>query len=180
MGLSETLNDNLSASSESNNIDVHMIRATEYGATAILSASGYGNPKSENAIISTTGNDTGVMTKAVQVGEYVAGGLPKEKTARSIFSPENIDIRYYDLYDFAISSARIGDALGKNTSADSIINLGCANWHGASRSDWVSGEMPYFVRGQGGIFSYYPHYEVTNSASLYKYSRGVVVCGEGI
>ena len=42
MGLSESLNSDLT-SKESNNIDVHMMRATEYGAIAILSASGYGN-----------------------------------------------------------------------------------------------------------------------------------------
>ena len=38
MGLSETLNDDLTASSESNNIDVHMIKTTEYGARPLRRA----------------------------------------------------------------------------------------------------------------------------------------------
>lgn len=38
MGLDETFNADLT-SKESNNIDVHMMRSTEYGAIAILSAS---------------------------------------------------------------------------------------------------------------------------------------------
>ena len=41
MGLNETINDDLTPTS-SNNIDVHMMRTTEYGAMAILFASGFG------------------------------------------------------------------------------------------------------------------------------------------
>ncbi|MCI9247201.1 MAG: hypothetical protein HFJ30_08900, partial [Clostridia bacterium] len=41
MGLNETIGNNLVATSSSNNIDVHMMRTTEYGAMAILSASGF-------------------------------------------------------------------------------------------------------------------------------------------
>ena len=64
MGLTETLN-GLNATSASNGIDVHMMLPTEYGAVAILSASGYGNPKKlrdeANAQKrTTTGNSTGV------------------------------------------------------------------------------------------------------------------------
>ena len=44
MGLTETLNSDLSSSSGSNNIDVHMEKNTEYGALAILTVSSYGNP----------------------------------------------------------------------------------------------------------------------------------------
>ena len=60
MGLKETLNSDLTASSESNNIDVHMMKSTEYGAIAILSASGYGNPEilQNSEIKTTTGNKT--------------------------------------------------------------------------------------------------------------------------
>ena len=43
MGLSETLSGDLTSSNGSNSIDVHMMRATEYGAIAIFSSSGYGN-----------------------------------------------------------------------------------------------------------------------------------------
>ena len=75
MGLSETLNSDLTASSESNGIDVHMMRSTEYGAMAILSASGYGNPsKLQNSSVkTTTGNKTGVYVSN-GYWEHVAGG----------------------------------------------------------------------------------------------------------
>ena len=43
MGLNETLNADLTPSSKSNNIDVHSMRSTEYGAISILSVSDYGN-----------------------------------------------------------------------------------------------------------------------------------------
>lgn len=64
MGLNETLS-GLNATSESNHIDVHMMLPTEYGAIAILSASGYGNPgklRDETNVQkrTTTGNPTGV------------------------------------------------------------------------------------------------------------------------
>ena len=56
MGLGETINDNLTSSGASNNIDVHMQKNTEYGALAILSASSYGNPNKINSGETTTGN----------------------------------------------------------------------------------------------------------------------------
>jgi len=63
MGLSETLNDNLTSSSTSNSIDVHMEKNVEYGALAILSASSYGNPNKVEDGNTTTGNVTGVVMK---------------------------------------------------------------------------------------------------------------------
>lgn len=64
MGLTETLN-GVEATSESNNIDVHMMLPTEFGAIAILSASGFGNPgklvdESNVQKRTTTGNSTGI------------------------------------------------------------------------------------------------------------------------
>ncbi len=83
MGLDETLN-GLEATSEENGIDVHMMLPTEYGAVAILSASGYGNPgklKDEADLQkrTTTGNATGVyftgnrweISASVDSGKYV-------------------------------------------------------------------------------------------------------------
>ena len=88
MGLSESLNSDLT-SKESNNIDVHMMRTTEYGAIAILSASGYGNSKTlqNSSIKTTTGNKTGV---------YFTG----------------VNAKYYDSYTGSSSSAKVGDAIG--------------------------------------------------------------------
>lgn len=158
MGLNETLNTDLTASSDSNGIDVHMMKATEYGAIAILSASGYGNPSNDKAITTTTGNNTGVILNTGN-WEWTAGGLG--------FSGTNP--RYFDTYSGSNTSARIGDALGTS----SMTNPGCAGWHSASDSRWVNGNGPYFLRGNGGIFSFY------NYGSL-NYCRGVAVCGAGL
>ncbi len=129
MGLSESLNSDLT-SKEANNIDVHMMRSTEYGAIAILSASGYGNSKTlqNSSIKTTTGNKTGVYFTAGDNWEYVAGG-----SNGNIFG--GVNKRYYDAYaDSNQESARIGDALG----TASTTNPGCTKWHSASSSAWVS------------------------------------------
>ena len=78
MGLSETLNSNLTSSSDSNGIDIHMQKNTEYGALAILSASSYGNPNKVNDGETTTGNATGVVMKLNS--EWVAAGTVYEAT----------------------------------------------------------------------------------------------------
>ena len=127
MGLSESLNSDLT-SKESNNIDVHMMRSTEYGAIAILSASGYGNSKTlqNSSIKTTTGNKTGVYFTGNN-WEWVAGGINGK-----IFG--GVNTRYYDTYaDSNQGSARIGDALGTASTA----NPGCTKWHSASSSYWV-------------------------------------------
>ncbi len=63
MGLSESINSDLTTNGDPNNIDVHMQKNTEYGALAILSASSYGNPSKVNDGETTTGNATGVVMK---------------------------------------------------------------------------------------------------------------------
>ena len=143
MGLKETLNSDLTASSESNNIDVHMMRTTEYGAIAILSASGYGNSQTlkNSTIKTTTGNKTGVYFIGDNYWEYNAGGLEN-----SIFP--GVNKKYYDTYTRGMSSARVGDALGERT------NNGCMNWHGASSNTWVNYNYEVFIRGGNEIFSF--------------------------
>ena len=133
MGLSETLNDDLTASSESNNIDVHMIKTTEYGAIAILSASGYGNSQTlQNSTIKTpTGNKTGIYFSGIN-WEWTAGGAAQ-------------DNNYFNSYS---NVPRIGDALGGEKYN------GCALWHGARGSGWISGGYSRFERGGSGLFSY--------------------------
>ena len=165
MGLNETLNFDLTSSSGSNGIDVHMMRTTEYGAIAILSASGYGNPSNAQAITSTTGNETGIIINTSQ-WEWTAGGLQ-----RSIFS--GVNSRYFDSYTGSQASAKVGDALGSASTA----NPGADGWHSVSScSDyWVDGNYPYFKRGIHGIF-----YFGNDSTSYSSYARGVVVCGAGL
>ena len=165
MGLNETLNGNLTASSESNNIDVHMMRSTEYGAIAILSASGYGNPQTlqNSSTKTTTGNKTGVYFSGSNY-EWVAGGL-------SGSAYNGVDKRYYDAYGTDYTSKKIGDALGSQGTA----YPGCAKWHSASNSNWVNSSYPYFGRGGGGLFSFY-----NNDASITYWGRGVAVVGAGL
>lgn len=166
MGLSETLNSDLTSSSESNGIDVHMMKSTEYGAIAILSASVYGNPQTlqSSSVKTTTGNKTGIYFSGSN-WEWVAGGL-----SGSIFS--GVNSRYFDTYSGSQASARIGDALG----SASTTNPGCAGWHSASHSFWVFSNSPYFVRGNGGLFSFYGNFFASHSF----YARGVAVVGAGL
>ena len=167
MGLNEILNTNLTPESDSNDIDVHFMRSTEYGAIAILSASGYGNPQTlqQSALKTTTGNKTGVYFSGFDLSyECVAGGM-----SESIIYEHS---RYYDKYTSSQDSARVGDALGNATTA----NQGCAGWHSASKASWVNGNSTFFVRDLGGLFSFYC-YSITRSAY---YGRGVAVCGEGL
>lgn len=163
MGLAETLNKNLTSSSGSNSIDVHMMRATEYGAIAILSSSGYGNSKTlqNSTTKTTTGNKTGIYFSGSN-WEFVAGGVEN-----NIFS--GTDKKYYDTYTTERSSARVGDALGETT------NNGCQGWHSASYSNWVTGSYPYFGRGYGGLFSFH-----NDSAGSTDWGRGVAVVGAGL
>lgn len=74
MGLNETLNADLTPSSKSNNIDVHSMRSTEYGAISILSVSDYGNAQTlqQSEIKTTTGNKTGIYFSGINF-ELVAG-----------------------------------------------------------------------------------------------------------
>ena len=163
MGLSETQGTDLTSTSGSNSIDVHMMRATEYGAIAILSSSGYGNSKTlqNSTTKTTTGNKTGIYFSGSNY-EWVAGGLNG-----SIFSGTNKI--YYDTYTTERSSARVGDALGETT------NNGCQGWHSASNSFWVGSSYPYFLRGDGGLFSFDDY-----GASGTYWGRGVAVVGAGL
>lgn len=164
MGLSETLNEDLTASSKSNNIDVHMMRSTEYGAIAILSASGYGNNQTlqNSTTKTTTGNKTGVYFSGGN-WEFVAGGIEGY-----IFS--EVNKKYYDTYKNGDrSSARVGDALGERT------NNGCQGWHSASKADWINYSESYLNRGTSGVFSF-----EDEIASMAYWSRGVAVCGNDL
>jgi len=166
LGLTETINGTTKlATSDSNNLDSHMMKSTEYGAIAILSASGYGNSKTLQAstIKSTTGNETGVYINGSSE-EWVAGGM-----SGYIFS--GVNGRYYDAYTTSNSSAKVGDALG----TASTPNPGCAGWHSAVMKNWFDNLHPYFVRNVStGLFAFY------GSGSIEHYSHGVVVCGEGL
>jgi len=175
MGLNETLNTDLSPKT-SNNIDVHMMRTTEYGAVAILSASGFGNPKklSEVSIKSSTGNVTGVYMGADR-WEWTAGVCTASTVGKNA--------RYYDLYSMSNTSGKVGDALGTSD----IQNKGCAGWHESSNSQWLAYQSRGFKRGGSGVFSFHGgDYNWANEdgswGSNYSKScgRGVAVVGTGL
>lgn len=167
MGLAENRNADLTSTEETvNNIDVHCMKTTEYGAIAILSASGYGNPSNDNAIVTTTGNNTGMMLNTSQ-WEWTAGIASADMLA-------GVNPKYYDLY----GAAKRGDALAVAGDA----NPGCAGWHGATTTSWIPFWRCGYVRGSGGIFSFYGGSNRIGNAvdSLWAFGRGVAVCGEGL
>ena len=160
MGLTETLNSDLTSSSESNGIDVHMMKSTEYGAITILSASGYGNESNDRYIETSTGNKTGVYF-SLNDSEAIAGGLEGSYLGK-------VNTRYYDSY-IEMSSVKIGDALGKKDS----LNPGCAGWHSSNYS-WLDAQHPFLTRR---VFDFSA---VRNESYDYYKARGVAVCGEGL
>lgn len=118
MGLTEQLNSDLTPKTDSNNIDVHMMKNTEYGAIAILSASSYGNPKTimSSTIKTTTGNKTGVYYDVDngfqnKYTETVAGGMMQSYI-------QNFNVRYINIYT-SDSDQKVGDALNIKTWHDS-------------------------------------------------------------
>ena len=165
MGLNETINEDFTHSGDSNNIDVHQMKQTEWGTIAILSASGYGNPVNDvrnSEVKSTTGNETGVYISGEKY-EWVAGvtlghtGVYKGK-----------DARYFNAY----GAPKIGDGIGTGT-------YGTARWHGARDFHPAYRNNDLDVVGGKGIFSYsygdYNYASYSNSAA-----RGVAVSGIGL
>ena len=197
MGLSETVDSNLTSSSDSNNIDVHMEKNTEYGALAILSASSYGNPNKINDGETTTGNATGVVMKLNM--EWVAAGyltgVENYKNAVSRYKNfVNIpDVNYFWANGKleAIYEAKAGDAISETK-----------DWHGGSGSTWISfiaqgnydgnQRFPYagLLRSYSkSIFSYYGYaggysnrafIKTESYADKLHTTRAVIVQGEGV
>ena len=169
MGLNETINTSTLVASSSNNIDVHMMKTTEYGAMAILSASGFGwsGKLADAPVKSTTGNVTGVYVMGTRY-EWTAGVCSASTVGK--------DARYYDLYKVNDqTSAKVGDALGLDTYT---TNPGCSGWHGAGSAYWLGNTSKGFIRGNGGMFSF--HGGNGNWTSTTYYGRGVAVVGTGL
>lgn len=192
MGLEETINSNLTSSSASNNIDVHMQKNTEYGALAILSASSYGNSSKINNGDTTTGNITGVVMKLNK--EWVAAGAGI--TSSSIY--KNAVSRYKNVYNVTEAPSmdkKIGDATletrGWHGSGASVVIS--ARYIDSEYSKYVAKEYSGLVRSySGSIFSYYG-YGLRQGSGYFQYSefhdayyqktwasRAVVVIGEGL
>lgn len=172
MGLTETLKTDLT-SNTSNNIDVHMMKTTEYGAMAILSASGFGysGKLADAPVKSTTGNVTGVYVMGTR-WEWTAGVCDATTVGKNA--------RYYDLYKINDqTSAKVGDALGLDTYT---TNPGCSGWHGANVHTWFSSNVCGLSHGSSGIFSFQGY--AFNGSNTWtrgiNCGRGVAVVGSGL
>lgn len=180
MGLTESINEDLTTNGESNNIDVHMQKNTEYGALAILSASSYGNPNKIEDGDTTTGNATGVVMKLNS--EWVAGG-----TIKNVPNYANAKLRYKNIQEQNYIQQK-GDAVQETKG-----------WHGAIHSWGINdAALKYedntgIVRAsQESIFSvcslaecWYGswgsiHFSGISYWPTEHYSRAVIVSGEGV
>lgn len=137
-GLDESINANLTSAGDSNNIDVHMQKNTEYGAMVLLSASSYGKPtKIENGE-TTTGNETGVVMP------YNIEWVAAQHT--DWLGTTEYDNRYINYYQYSAdySNQKRGDAY-----------LETRGWHGSSwlyqkPNEFVDGAYEYDVYRQPG------------------------------
>jgi len=165
MGLNATLNANGIETSASNNIDVHMIKNTEWGAIAILGASQYGaidqNTQIGVAKSSTTSNNYGIFQMNINnSGEYVAGINNAVATTHGnlgkIKTMANTNSRYVDVYTGTLNNIppKIGDA--------TTGTYGTADWKGAQYQLGLGAVSKFIlIRGYGAavgsqnsIFSY--------------------------
>ncbi len=183
MGLNAEIDSSTGAeTSQSNGIDVHMIKNTEWGAVTLLMDSDFGSKTSGEGtslsadVRSTTGNATGVY-EMYDGWEYVAGVYEnmKSQTYRAnlynaIHDGTNLKpSKYVNAYsnptdvNTDYSGQKPGDATGET-----------ARWKSASYATFVTSDSPVFFRGSSGAF----HFNRGSgySASLSS-SRATVVCG---
>lgn len=168
MGLNATVDDQGNETSSSNNIDVHMIKNTEYGTAGMLAASIYGAKTStgqKNG--TTTGNATGIY----QMGsgrdgdktEYMAAILGTASNSY-ITNIKNAPQKYWDNYT----------ELKVSKPGDGTLEI---PW--SSTSSWVSSSRPVFLRNGPYNYVFYT-YDYTGIASSSYSSRAVVVSGVGL
>lgn len=192
MALKETVGTDALATTDSNNIDVHMLKNTEYGAIVLLGASDYGKQGAvggtgrdrwmntggtatsgtSTTLATTTGNVTGIYElgyknmslSATFPYECVAGGL-------NSFLP-NIASRYMNRYTESEDSALLGDA-----------TVETKYWHSSRESfHWLTSSHITFTRGatsaSNGIIVGAFNTEM-NSINTSRGARASVVCGTG-
>ena len=167
LGLNATITEEGTETSQSNNIDVHMIKNTEYGTVGMLAASIYGaNSSYGYKSGTTTGNATGIYQMGTGANgdkaEYVAGILGTS-TSSYIKNIKNAPSRYWDNYTTEQVSK----------PGDGMLEIG---WRAGL--SWVSSSYPVFFRDNlGGVF----YTSRDNGCSYSSYSsRGVVVVGAGL
>ena len=166
LGLAAGINGNLTDSGETNNIDIHMQKNTEYGAMAILSASAYGNQKKIADGETTTGNKSGIYI-FLNI-EWVVAGINNF----NVVNFKNAEGKYKNIYTNTYV-AKIGDAITETRG-----------WHGSNYSDWNIMDSVGILRAyQNGIFAYRAQSKFGDRDSTWYtkpwFSRAVIVVGNG-
>jgi len=165
MGLNATISGTGIETSVANNIDVHMVKNTEWGTVAMLGTSSYGSVKSGvwGATDTTTGNKYGAYQMSVVGGtfEYVAGLLNTGDLNTTNVTAAGQ--KYYNKYT-TTAQGKPGDATTE-----------CKNWKGSGIGAWFSSGTVIFYRSNNGIFSYNPY-----NAGGGGFIRAAVVCGARI
>ena len=169
MGLTETHDEStLLSTSGSNNIDAHLMKNTEYGAIAILSASKEYGKQGEGSdryvmngagLKTTTGNVYGMYP--TRNYEWTASDFTG--SASSGFG-ENINEKYRDMYTEQ-KETKPGDAL--------------LPWHGNSSVTWNYTSSPVYYRGTSYSLFYSNSFHASYSTST-DYARACVVSGAGL
>lgn len=149
---------------DSNNLDIHMQKNTEYGAMAILSASSYGkstpvHKTDDGSLSTTTGNKSGVYISLTK--EYTAAGIMS-----SMSTYKNANLKYRNPYTATGRQRLAGDA-----------TLECQGWHNTGTTvasawfkyDYYGGLLRSY---SGSIFSF----EYQDCREPFR-SRAVVVLG---
>lgn len=169
--------------SDSNDIDAHMIKNSEWGAVAILSNSKYGAGIGgvKNTTSTTTGGDVSNSTTGNAYGVFgMYGTTARIEFVAGTYNGANATymwdmgyirysfLRYRDMSTQIDGGGIPGDAMTetKNLSGGGGINLRDA--------------YPIIQRGNNGILSYNSTNSSYGSAANYIGSRAAIVCGEGI
>lgn len=152
----------ISETSDSNNIDAHMMKNTEWGAVAMLMDSAYGSKQSgSSSTATTTGNKSGVYEFSSR-WEYIAGMWNTKNSYNGYIYYANE--KYWDKY--TEEANKVGDATKETL-----------NWKNSSGSGFVSSTYPVFIRGSSSAFSFNGHGGYANSNGG---ARVAVVCGSRI
>lgn len=186
-GLTESIKADLTSSTGSNNIDIHMQKNTEYGAMALLSASSYGNPNKIGNGETTTGNSSGVVIPynkewtATQYTDYVG---------KTSFAD-----RYIDYYVGSSWERKKGDGLLETQGWHSTTYVYAHGQNGGYNYCYVTpyglvrniGNGIFGFNNSGGWIQFNKWYwdsrfniDSTTQISNAYTSRAVIINGEGI
>ena len=171
-GLEESINNNLTATTNSNNIDIHFQKNTEYGAMVLLSTSSYG--KSDKILNgeTTTGNETGI--KMPYNKEWTATQIIKSDNSYKL----NYDERYVDYYELNNFKGKSGDATIETNQwhGGNAGSVGGDGFGGLVRMPWDPAKSIF----EWSVCAHSSYYDREAAISNNYATRAVVVNGEGI